>query len=335
MKPFRRSNKNKTHISNRSLLFFLTLACCGAIFVSLSLNITGGPLHTLAGLVFSPMQKGITQIGSGLSSATTDYQNLQELKTENEALSSEIAELREEINTMKLDQYELDNYKELLDLNDKYDSFETLAATVISREADNWFSSFTIDKGSLDGVEVNMNVMAGTGLVGIVTSTGPNYSLVRSIIDDSSNVSALVTTTRDNCNVTGSLESMGTSNTILFDQLQDDENLVNEGDPVVTSYISDLYQPGILIGYIVSIENDSNGLTKTGTIAPVVDFEHLEHVLIVTNQKKDGTVDASTLEDEGETEGTEAADTDTEEADAASSNVFDDTQNTAPRDAQE
>ena len=56
----------------------------------------------------------------------------------------------------------------------------------------NWFSTFTIDKGSKDGIAADMNVMAGSGLVGIVTEVGPTWAKVRSIIDDSSNVSAMV-----------------------------------------------------------------------------------------------------------------------------------------------
>ena len=58
------------------------------------------------------------------------------------------------------------------------------------------------------------------------------------------------------------------------------------GDPIVTSYISDKYQQGILIGYIDSIQTDSNNLTKSGTVTPAVDFEHIEEVLVIRNKKQ-------------------------------------------------
>ena len=73
------------------------------------------------------------------------------------------------------------------------------------KNSGNWFNTFTIDKGSNDGIEVDMNVMAGSGLVGIVTDVGPNYAKVTSIINDTSKVSGMVTTTSDNLIVSGSL----------------------------------------------------------------------------------------------------------------------------------
>ena len=60
------------------------------------------------------------------------------------------------------------------------------------------------------------------------------------------------------------------------------------GDPVVTSYVSDQYHQGILIGYITSMEKNANNLTKSGTITPVVDFMHIENVFVITNMKNTG-----------------------------------------------
>ena len=131
-----------------------------------------------------------------------------------------------------------------------------------------------------------MNVIAGSGLVGIVIDVGANYSQVRSIIDDTSNVSAMIASTGDNFNVSGNLETMNESMVITFSALRDEDDQVKVGDPVVTSYVSDLYQQGILIGYISSIEDSANNLTKEGTITPVVDFEHLEDVLVITKLKE-------------------------------------------------
>jgi rod shape-determining protein MreC len=77
---------------------------------------------------------------------------------------------------------------------------------------------------------------------------------------------------------------------ITFSELRDTDDEVEVGDPVVTSYVSDQYQQGILIGYITSIEPNSNNLTKSGTIAPVVDFEHIQEVLVILDIKNTGAV---------------------------------------------
>ena len=164
---------------------------------------------------------------------------------------------------------------------------------MIAMDGTNWFSSFTIDKGFKEGIKKGMNVIAGSGLVGIVTDVGPNFAKVRSIIDDSSNVSSMVLTTKDNFNVGGSLKSMNQDKVLPFTELRDEDDKVKVGDPVVTSYVSDQYQEGILIGYIASIEKNANNLTKSGTITPVVDFQHLREVLVITTLKDTGEKELS------------------------------------------
>lgn len=205
---------------------------------------------------------------------------------ENEELRRQLDEKTTELNTVRLEQYELENLRELLELDQKYPSYEKVAANVIWQNGGNWFSSFTIDKGSNDGIEVDMNVISGSGLVGIVTDVGPNYAIVTSIINDTTNVGGMVTTTSDNLIVNGSLLQMNENMVIEFSNLNDSDDEVAVGDPVVTSYVSDLYQQGILIGYINSLEKDSNNLTKSGTITPAVDFEHIEEVLVILNKKQ-------------------------------------------------
>ena len=131
-----------------------------------------------------------------------------------------------------------------------------------------------------------MNVIAGSGLVGIVKDVGPNYAKVSAIINDTIKVSGMVTTTSDNLIVNGSLQNMNENMVIEFSNLNDKDNKVAIGDPVVTSYVSNRYQQGILIGYISTLTMDSNNLTKSGTITPAVDFEHIEEVLVILNKKQ-------------------------------------------------
>ena len=152
-------------------------------------------------------------------------------------------------------------------------------------DSGNWFHSFIIDKGEKDGIAVDMNVMAGAGLVGIVTEVGPNWSRVRSIIDDASNVSALVLSTSDKCIISGDLTSMKEGR-IPFEQLANNDSVIEVGEQIVTSHISSKYLPGILIGYISEIEVDANNLTRSGYITPAVDFQHLQEVLIITSTKE-------------------------------------------------
>ena len=144
---------------------------------------------------------------------------------------------------------------------------------------------FTIDKGYDDGLCVDMNVIAGGGLVGRISSVGPNWAKVTSIISDGSNVSGAVLATGDKLMVSGDLKLMA-DGVISFSQLLDSEEKVAEGDKIVTSNISDKYLPNILIGYVHTLNQDPNNLTKSGYITPAVDFEHLDEVLVITQLKQ-------------------------------------------------
>ena len=100
-------------------------------------------------------------------------------------------------------------------LDQEYADYQKTGAKVIGKNSGNWFQSFTIDKGTKDGIKLNMNVMAESGLVGIVTEVGYNWARVTSIIDDSSNVSGMTLATGDNMIVSGNLELMS-QNKISF-----------------------------------------------------------------------------------------------------------------------
>ena len=284
----KRFHSKKKSLPTKYVLIILTTVCIISFFVSLVANVKGGPLNTFAGYIFVPMQKGVNSTGNFFLEKTNEFKKLSEVMEENEQLKKQNDELIQQLNINKLDQYQLDNLRELLELSEKYPAYEKVAASVIASDGGNWFSTFTIDKGTDSGISVGMNVMAGSGLVGIVTDVGKNWAKVRSIINDSNRVSAMVSTTGDNFIVYGSLQMMNSENCITFSGLKDDDNEVKVNDPVVTSYISDEYQQGILIGYIDSIEDNSNHLTKSGRIRPVVDFEHLQEVLVIKELKSTG-----------------------------------------------
>ena len=130
--------------------------------------------------------------------------------------------------------------------------------------------------------------MRSSGLVGIVVEVGPSWAKVRSIIDDSSNVSGMVLSTSDRCIVSGDLSLMDDGQ-IRFEQMENNENEVSVGDQIVTSYISDKYLQGILIGYVSEVTVDSNNLTRSGYITPAVNFKDLQEVLVITTTKAELT----------------------------------------------
>ena len=280
--------KNQTSATNRYLLVGLSLFCILMMVFSSFSDKVSGPFKVLANYTVIPLQQGINQIGGWLGDLSDNFETLQQLRTENEKLQEQVDSLVTENSTLQEERYELERLRELYQLDQNYSDYEKTAAHVIGKDSGNWFSTFTIDKGSEDGIEVDMNVMAGSGLVGIVVEVGPSWAKVRSIIDDSSNVSGMVLSTSDRCIVSGDLSLMDDGQ-IRFEQMENNENEVSVGDQIVTSYISDKYLQGILIGYVSEVTVDSNNLTRSGYITPAVNFKDLQEVLVIITTKAELT----------------------------------------------
>lgn len=270
--------------SGKALIGVLTLICAALITVSIIFPGGTGPVSSIVKMAVSPLQKGMNQFGNYLSGLTSNLSSSAVLEEENKTLREKVDTLTAENSKLVLDKEELERLQTLLDLKNEYSEYDTVGANVISKGSGNWYSRFTIDKGTNDGIKVDCNVMAGAGLVGIVTKVGPNWANVRSIIDDDSNVSAMVSTTSDTCIIAGNLELID-QGTLSLVKLMDDNDHVHVGDKVVTSNISEKYLPGILIGYISELNNDANNLTKSGQLTPVVDFRHLQEVLVIRTLK--------------------------------------------------
>lgn len=231
------------------------------------------------GFVIVPVQKVNTTVFSWIKSRFHYFVEIEEVKQENLLLKSQLLDkkdLEDKVNLLKIENEKL---SALLDLDSKYNDYPKTAARIIAKDPGNWYDTFIIDKGTHHGLSKNMVVMADGGLVGRIKECGTNYSKVVSIIDDSDAVSAKSLRTDDVGFVRGDLMQKGFCRMEYIDN--DAEIIV--GDEIITSHLSEIYPPGITIGYVKEVSNDSNTLTKLGTIEPTVDFKHLETVLVINH----------------------------------------------------
>lgn len=282
-----RRKRQRFTIPSKYLLLLMTCFCVLIMAITFFTDFLVTPFSLVAGAVVVPFQKGVSQIGGYLTDKSSELQSIRELMAENDALKKQVDDLTIENNSLQQDKYELNHLRELYQLDEQYAEFHKIGARVVSSDAGNWFHTFVIDKGIADGIAVDMNVMAGSGLVGRVTQVGEHWSKVMAVINDDSNVSGMILSTEETCMVQGNLQTMSTSGVITFSKLINGEYQVKEGDKVVTSYISTKYLPGILIGYISQVNSDANNLTSSGYITPAADFSHLEEVLVITDLKMD------------------------------------------------
>lgn len=275
----------KVKISDKHLLVLLSALCVTLLILSHLFDISKEPFNSLNEYVFLPIQHGIGQIGEFAGKRIDTIKKLKDLQAENSRLRSEIDELNVENTQLHQAKVEYDRLKELYEMDKSLPSYTKIEANIVSKAAGNWFDYFTIDKGKNDGIEKDMNVIAGAGLVGIVTEVGRNYSKVMSIINDASNVKGMTLSTSSQCLIVGDL-SLLDKGYIHILQLSDPKNKIFEGEKIVTSNISTKYMPGILIGYISKLEKEPNQLLKSGYIVPAVDFTALNEVLVITEQKE-------------------------------------------------
>ena len=277
--------KNQPRIPGRYVLIILTLLCLLLLGIERFTD-TGGPLRIIANYTVVPMQEGISYVGMWISDMSDNFETMKEMRKKNAKLQSKVDALTIDNTRLRQEQYELERLRELYKLDENYSDYEKVGAHVIANNGSNWFSDFTIDKGTNDGIKVNCNVMAGSGLVGIVTEAAPDYARVRSVIDDASNVSGMILSTSDTCMVRGDLSLMSDGR-LRFEKLANNDNKVEVGEQVVTSHISNRFVQGLFIGYVSEIEVDSNNLTRSGYITPAVDFSKLQEVLVITKTKDD------------------------------------------------
>lgn len=307
MRNLKKKFQFRIHLKSKHLLVIMTFFCGSAVVSTLASGVTSEPLAEAAGMIVVPFEKSINGIGSWIGEINQTFQDKQDLIDKNQELQDAVDTLTEQNNILIQNQSELSRLQELYNLDEEYSSYPKVAARIISKDPGNWYDTFMINRGSNDGIRVDNNVIAGKGLVGIVTEVGPNWATVRAIIDDSSNVSAMTVGTDDTCVVEGELELIDEGK-LRFSQLYDKDDKVTVGERVVTSNISDKYVEGLFIGYVSEIELDTNNLTKTGTIVTPVDFQHLKDVFVITVNKLDA------VDNSGAADTSSDADTDQEGA---------------------
>lgn len=274
--------KRLSKVPNRYILLFVTIVLIAFITITFGKRNKVSFIEKGLGYIVVPIQKVFSGVGEWTSDQIYFIKNIKNLEKQNGELLKKVDELTYE--NKILQQYKEENarLRDLLELDKKYADYPKIGAEIIGKDPGNWYNVFLIDKGTKDGLEIDMVVLSGNGLVGHIIDTAPNYSKVLSIIDDRNAVSSKALRTSDLGVTKGDI-------TLINDGLCkmeyiDAEADIIKGDEIVTSNLSDIYPPGIMIGVVKEIETESHGLTKYALIEPVVDFKHLEEVLVINKR---------------------------------------------------
>ena len=275
----------KKDISPKYLLIALSVICVALTIISAFFPNLLKPVREITGVIITPLQKGVSNMGHWTDEKLSVFGDVKELKEENEALNQKVSDLNDELSRREAELAELQTLRDMYYLDELYPDYDKTVARVFSVNSAGWFNEFYIDKGLNDGIYEGCNVLCDDGLLGIVIESYGDYARVRAIIDDRANVTGEIGTSGYICNVEGSLQTMNEG--YLVASNIDKNALISEGDKVVTSSVSDRYLYGITIGYVTSVEQDSNNLTQTAHITPTVNFTEIKDVMVILDRKQE------------------------------------------------
>lgn len=237
--------------------------------------------RNLLQMIVTPVQTATAWLSDEVGGFFDQFLNAKRNADENEQLHAEISELRRQLVDYEKLKGENKQIKDIAGIKEVHPDFEMAAAFVISRDPNDSYGSFLIDKGTLHGVAVKDPVLTADGLVGIVTQAGLTSSRVRTILSPQINVSAFENTSRELGMIRGSVK-LSQQGLTKFSILAS-ETSVQEGDMVVTAGASGLFPKGVPVGRVQEIQTESNGVTKYAVLRPFEDVTKTETVIVITH----------------------------------------------------
>lgn len=275
-------------LENRSRAGYLLLAVIVGhiILISAQVNSKSGVpiLEAVTFGVFAELERGTASVTGSVRDVWNSYIGLRQARAENETLKRQLADAQIQMQEQRALADRTRSLAAMLELRTGLD-LKTTGAEIIGAGITPDFRTVTIDKGSRQGLAVDMAVVAPPGVVGRVVMAGPVASKVQLLIDRNAAAGALVSRSRAQGVV------VGTGETRLRMEYVSTSSDVVVGDTVVTSGIDGIYPKGLVIGKIDSIDKTS-GSWQIG-IVPAVDFSSLEGVLVVLEPPAATTGDAT------------------------------------------
>lgn len=268
------------HLFNSKVRVVLVLALVLLVAFALISNLTGFklPQQAVQGSL-SPFRAAI----QSLTRQAEQYYNYmfryEALEAENAQLRARIAELEKDTRSVDALERENQRLKELQGLTQARQDFQMVDSYVIGSSSVDWSSTLTLDRGSIDGVEEGMCVVTANGeVVGLIIEVGSNYSIVKTVLDSSLEISGTIASSGYNGIVTGAYIT-GEEGKLRMDYLPSSA-IIRNRDQVVTSG-STVYPRDLILGYVIDAGYEETGVAKYALLEPAVELGSLEQVFIL------------------------------------------------------
>ena len=244
-------------------------------------RLTAAPQEILS-VAVAPFQRAAAAVSNGVSSLWEKYTNIDAILEENEKLTTENAELRGQMVDYDKLKAENEAYKALTNIQEQHPEMSYVSSFVIGRDPLDSFYGFTLDQGSLDGVEANDAVTSDEGyLLGVVTEVDLTSCKVMTILHPSFNAAGVVSRTRDNGIITGSADYAAEGLCILSNLSR--STLTKANDQVITTGLGGVFPPDVLVGVVQELVPEASGKSTIAVIKPGADPRTVKHVFIITN----------------------------------------------------
>ena len=244
-------------------------------------RLTAAPQEILS-VAVAPFQRAAAAVSNGVSSLWEKYTNIDAILEENEKLTAENAELRGQMVDYDKLKAENEAYKALTNIQEQHPEMSYVSSFVIGRDPLDSFYGFTLDKGSLDGVEANDAITSDEGyLLGVVTEVDLTSCKVMTILHPSFNAAGVVSRTRDNGIITGSADYAADGLCILSNLSRG--TLTKANDQVITTGLGGVFPPDVLVGVVQELVPEASGKSTIAVIKPGADPRTVKHVFIITN----------------------------------------------------
>ena len=259
----------------------LVVAVLLAAALTVLSNVTG---QTIPDMVMQAAMAPFRAAGNALTKQAEQYYSYmfryEALAAENEQLKAEIAQMEDVARQADAVSRENARLRDQLDFLSTHETYKTVDAYIIAWSSTDWTNTFTINRGTNAGIEENLCAITANGeVVGLVTEAGPNYAIVKTVLDSTLEISATISSSGYNGMVSGGY--IDGNETLLKMAYLPSSAVIRNKDQVVTSG-STVYPKGLILGNVVDAGFEETGVAKFAVLDPAADISSMEQVFIIT-----------------------------------------------------
>lgn len=270
--------KNKLTVT----IIVLSVAFLGLIVFTVKRDSKG--LESGVGSALNPIQKVAYNINRGFKDFVDFFLNFSDVREENKTLTKENKKLEDEITKYSKLEEENEDLRKMFDLKNQDDEYNYIGTNIVGVSGGNILNGYIVDKGKNDGIEKGMIVISPDGIVGQVTNTGNNWSIIECIINENVKVAVMVESTRENTGILQGYKDHSNSNLTEVVNLPIN-SAIKEGDVILTSGLGN-YPKEIKVGEVVSVSEDKVKVMKSAVVKPYVNFDKLDKLFIIAPKVK-------------------------------------------------